>query len=339
MTPEYPTPKMDPADSADDSSGELSAAYTISGSTTITREPMSFGRYQVRGLRGTGGFGAVYAAYDAHLEREVAIKVPFATVQAEAADAFLREARNLARLSHRGILTVFDVGVEDGRCFIVSDLLDGEPLHDWMKGKTVPWRETAEIVANVADALGHAHERAVVHRDVKPGNIILTRDRGPVLVDFGLAITGQAQSSELGIRSGTPSFMSPEQVEGRAHRIDGRTDIYSLGVMLYRMLCNRLPFRAKEPRELIRQVREDDPQPPRQLVPNLPTELERICLKAMAKAPGDRYTAAGDMAREIRDLLRGPRRGRSNARTAPSKRPGRPRRLRVCSAGTSRSWR
>jgi tetratricopeptide (TPR) repeat protein len=288
-----------------DPAAELSAAYTISGGLTVTVEPQSFGRYVVRGVRGRGAFGTVYAAYDSQLEREVAVKVPIGRLQAREVDIFLREARNLAKLSHQGILTVYDVGVEDGQCFIVSDLLDGEPLNQWLKGKNPQWREVAEITASVAEALGHAHERAVIHRDVKPGNVILTRDRGPVLVDFGLAITDQANSSELGNRCGTPSFMSPEQIEGRAHRIDGRTDIYSLGVMLYQMLCNRLPFRAKTPEELIRQIREDEPQPPRQLVPNLPMEFERICLTAMAKAASDRYTTAADMAREIRSLLQG----------------------------------
>jgi serine/threonine protein kinase/tetratricopeptide (TPR) repeat protein len=284
---------------------DLTAAFTVSGSTTRTvASPRAFGRYEVRGVRGSGGFGTVYAGWDASLEREVAIKVPSAALLDEgSADLFLVEARNLARLRHPGIVTVFDVGIEDGRCFIVSELLDGQPLSEWAKGRTLPWREVAELIARIAEALAHAHERTIVHRDVKPGNVIITRDRGPVLVDFGLAITDSARASELGAFRGTPSFMSPEQVAGRAHRIDGRTDIYSLGVTLYAMLCGRLPFRAASLDELLRQVAEDDPQPPRQLVPNLPPEIERVCLTAMARATADRYTTALDMAHDLRALI------------------------------------
>ena len=240
-----------PADLADQSA-HLSTAYTTSVGTTVAPElPASFGRYEVRGIRGRGGFATVYAGYDSHLHREVAIKVPSARLHArDTQDLFLREARNLARLRHPGIVTVFDVGVEDGQCFIVSDLLDGSPLHDWLIGRSPQWREVADIVARVAEALAHAHEHSVIHRDVKPGNVVLTRDRGPVLVDFGLAITDATQFSELGALSGTPAFMSPEQIEGRAHRIDGRTDIYSLGVTLYLMICGRLPFRARSREEL-----------------------------------------------------------------------------------------
>ena len=163
------------------------------------------------------------------------------------------------------------------------------------------WPEAARIAAAVADALAHAHARLIVHRDVKPANIILTPDRGPVLVDFGLGLDeARAGGSELGVVSGTPAYMAPEQVAGAAHRIDGRTDIYSLGVVLYEMLCGHLPFRASNTRELLRQVRDDEPQPPRQLRREIPPELERACLKALAKRLQDRYTTAADFAEDLR---------------------------------------
>ena len=158
----------------------------------------------------------------------------------------------------------------------------------------------------MADALAHAHARLIVHRDVKPANIILTPDRGPVLVDFGLGLDeAEAGGSELGVISGTPAYMAPEQVAGTAHRIDGRTDIYSLGVVLYEMLCGRLPFRAANLCELLRQVRDDEPQPPRQLAREIPPELERVCLKALAKRQQDRYTTAADFADDLRRVLPG----------------------------------
>ena len=305
MTGKRPDGEVD--DDLPDPPALLSTAYTTSAPTTTGPEmPANFGRYIVRGVRGSGGFATVYAGYDSQLDRQVAIKVPSRLVSRDTRDIFLREARNLARLRHAGIVTVFDVGVDNDLCFIVSDLLDGAPLQEWLKGRTPHWREVTGIIAAVAEALAHAHEHSVIHRDVKPGNIILTSNRGPVLVDFGLAIADDARASELGAFSGTPAFMSPEQIEGRAHRIDGRTDIYSLGVTLYLMICGRLPFRARSLDELRRQILEDEPQPPRQLVPNLPAELERVCLTAMAKVVNQRFTTAGDMARALRDLLGGP---------------------------------
>ncbi|HJZ90454.1 MAG TPA: protein kinase, partial [Gemmataceae bacterium] len=271
--------------------------------------PAAFGRYQVRGTLGTGGFGAVYLGHDTQLDRPVAIKVlrGGSDVSDVEAEQFLQEARRLARLSHPGIVTVHDVGLEGGQVYIVSDFLDGPDLGRWMRDHRPAWPEAARIAAVVADALAHAHARLIVHRDIKPANIVMTPDRGPVLVDFGLGLDDAAAGgSELGVVSGTPAYMAPEQVAGEAHRIDGRTDIYSLGVVLFEMLCGRLPFRAANIQELLRQVRDDEPQPPRQLVRDLPPELERACLRAMAKRLQDRHTTAGDFADDLRRVLQAP---------------------------------
>jgi class 3 adenylate cyclase/predicted ATPase len=244
----------------------------------------------------------VYLGHDTQLDRSVAIKVLRGgpEVPQGEAERFLQEARRLARLSHPGIVTVHDVGLEGGQVYIVSDFLDGPDLGRWLADHRPAWPEAARIAAAVADALTHAHARLIVHRDVKPANIILTPDRGPVLVDFGLGLDeARAGSSELGVISGTPAYMAPEQVAGAAHRIDGRTDIYSLGVVLYQMLCGHLPFRASNIGELLRQVRDDEPQPPRQLRREIPPELEHACLKALAKRLQDRYTTAADFAGDL----------------------------------------
>jgi serine/threonine protein kinase/tetratricopeptide (TPR) repeat protein len=270
-----------------------------------TEAPTTLGRYEIRGLKGEGGFGAVYTGYDPQLQRQVAIKVPrFHGDQQAIESKFLQEARRLAQLSHPGIVTVYDVGTHDGHCYIVSDYLEGESLQDWLNEHQPDWQEATRFAINIAEALAYAHTHRTVHRDVKPDNIILKDHKTPVLIDFGLAISDESVGeSERGLISGTPYYMSPEQAGGRGHRIDGRTDVYALGAVLYRMLCGRTPFDADDVSQLLRQVREDDPQPPRQLVPDLPAELERICLKALAKRTGDRYTTAGDMSADLRRVL------------------------------------
>jgi class 3 adenylate cyclase/predicted ATPase len=271
--------------------------------TAAVVAPAAFGRYQVKRALGTGGFGAVFLGHDLQLDRPVAIKVLRNPLHA-AGDQACAEARRLARLRHPGIVGVHDVGIQDGQVYIVSDFLDGPDLDRWLRDNRPSWPEAARIAAAVADALAHAHARLVVHRDVKPANILLTAERAPVLVDFGVALDeAQAGGSEKGRVAGTPWYMSPEQLAGSAHRIDGRTDIYSLGVVLYEMLTGRVPFRAVDYVELSRQVRNDEPQPPRQLVRDIPPELERICLKALAKQQQDRYSTAADLAEELGKVM------------------------------------
>src|SRR5262245_30639621 len=255
-------------------------------------------RYELGDQLGYGGFGAVFRALDRRLNRRVAIKVSQAT--SSVPDQLLREARSLAQLRHVGIVAVYDVAVAGSFCLVVSELLPGPSLTEWLKDRRPSAVEAVQIAAAVADALAHAHSQSIVHRDVKPGNIVFTDGHRPVLVDFGLALSALDSARELGVVAGTPSYMSPEQVGGRAHRPDGRTDVYGLAATLYAILCGRPPFQGRDNADLFRQIREDEPQPPRQIRPELPPELERVCLKGMAKLPGDRYTTAADFAEALR---------------------------------------
>jgi serine/threonine protein kinase len=279
--------------------------------------PAAFGRYRVIKPLGAGGFGTVYLCEDTELSRQVAIKVSRRGPDTSPVEMerFMEEARRLARLNHPGIVTVFDVGMQEGSVYVVSAFLEGSDLADWLKKNRPTWQVAGRIAAAVAEALAHAHSRLIVHRDVKPSNIILSAELEPILVDFGLALDDrQTAGSEKGIYSGTPWYMSPEQAAGTAHRIDGRTDVYGLGVVLYEMLTGHVPFRARNLQELMRQVRDDEPQPPRQLVRDIPPELERVCLKALAKEQRDRYTTVGDFADDLRRVI-------SSSTGKPSHRP------------------
>ncbi len=279
---------------------EAESSPTLADSQQPQDLPQAFGRYEVRGFLGRGGFGTVYVGHDTQLDRKVAIKVPHGLAPEHTGLSFLGEARRLAQLRHPGIIVVHDIGLQDGRLYIVTDFLDGVSLRDWIKKGPLSPAQAVEIVARVADALMHSHAQRIIHRDVKPANIMLTGDAIPVLVDFGLSLSDvDGLGSEQRIL-GTPAYMSPEQAQGLAHRIDGRTDIFSLGVVLYRLLCQRLPFAGDSVGETLRRIIEDDPQPPRQMVPDLSAELERVCLKALARRIEDRYTTARDFALELR---------------------------------------
>jgi eukaryotic-like serine/threonine-protein kinase len=269
--------------------------------------PGSLGRFDLLEQVGVGSFGYVFRARDTELGRLVAIKIPRAGHLASQEDAarFLREARSAAQLKHPGIVTIHETGqAEDGTFFLVEEFVQGTTLSVRLSTGPVPFRQTAEMIAAVCDALDCAHGHGVIHRDIKPANILLDAEGQPHLMDFGLAKREAEETvmTQDGQVLGTPAYMSPEQARGESHRVDVRTDIYSTGVVLYELLTGERPFRGNR-RMLIMQVMDDEPRPPRQLNDKIPRDLETICLKAMAKSPGRRYSSAQELAEDLRRFL------------------------------------
>jgi WD40 repeat protein len=283
---------------------------TFSTHTPMPRFPHRLGGYEVRRELGRGGMGIVYEGFDPKLRRSVALKVlrEVGTQASDLAIRFRTEAEAVAQLQHPHIVQVIEVGDEGGVPFVALEYLAGGSLHQRIAGAPQPPYAAAEWVETLARATAHAHAHGVLHRDLKPGNILFTADDVPKLTDFGTARLFDPRGGEdwadpgltrVGEVIGTPQYMAPEQARGSPDEVGPAADVYSLGAILYELLTGRPPFTGVDPYDVIHAVRTQQPVPPRSLQPKLPRDLETICLKCLEKDPKRRYATADELAADL----------------------------------------
>jgi serine/threonine-protein kinase len=259
--------------------------------------------YEVQEVLGHGGMGVVYKASHQRLSRTVALKMLLAGPYSrpEELERFLREAETVAGLKHANVVQVYDAGDAEGRPYFTMELVEGGSLVQKLMGTPHPARQAAALLAVVAEAVDAAHQRGIVHRDLKPGNILLSADGTPKITDFGLArrLEGEAGLTQSDALLGTPSYMAPEQAEGKARDVGPAADIYGLGAVFYEMLTGRPPFCGETVAETLRQVVSQDPAPPSRLNASVPRDAETICLKCLHKEPARRYGSAAELADDL----------------------------------------
>jgi serine/threonine-protein kinase len=294
-----------PQDAPDLSAGGLAQAFAAPA-TSGSEERESIGTFDLLEMLGEGAFGCVWKARDRKLDRIVALKLPRgAGLNAAKAAAFLREAQAAAQLRHPNIVAIYGVERDERTAYIISEYIDGVNLKEWLKQNQPTFEDAARLSVKLAEALAHAHAQGVVHRDMKPANILLDRAGEPHITDFGLA---KRLSADISIHSGqhvlgTPAYMSPEQAAGDSKNVDPRSDLYSLGIILYELLTGSRAFDGDQ-QTILRLVLSAEPKPPRQVRPEIPASLETICLKAIAKERDQRYPSVQEFAADLNRFLR-----------------------------------
>ena len=259
----------------------------------------NFAHFHLRRILGRGGFGTVWLADDLRLERRVALKLPRRT-EGNLGN-LLREAKTVAKLRHPNIVSVHEVGEVDGQAFIVCEYIDGMDLRSLLRKGPVPEKRVIELLQAIAAGLHHAHENQVVHRDMKPGNVLVDQSGTPLVADFGLAknIDIEESISSKGKIVGTVVYMAPEQAGAELDQVDRRADIYALGVMMFEMLTGERPFRG-DLHAIMRQKESEEPPPSlRELRPSIARDLETICRKCLQHSPARRYETATELADEL----------------------------------------